>query len=175
MKQGESGCPICLLTAPPWLGAISLALYVQALDQLWDTYSGNGGETILSNCHHKVFHPALSLKTAEYISRNLGQVSVSEERRSRAPGLFSQETITQGYATRPLLTPDEVRMLGRDEVIILSRDALPIRGKRLGFPDLKALRERAKLRPTPLRRLEVPNPPTFTPCWRRGERLTQGE
>ncbi len=137
---------------------ISLALYVQALDQLWDTYGQNGGETILSNCHHKVFHPALSLKTAEYISRNLGQVSVSEERRSRAPGLFSQETITQGYATRPLLTPDEVRMLGREEVIILSRDALPIRGKRLGFPDVKLLRERAKLRPTPLRRLELSLP-----------------
>ena len=116
---------------------VSLALYVQALDQLWDTYGLNGGETILSNCHHKVFHGALSLKTAEYISRNLGQKSVAEERRSRAPGWFSQETITQGYTTRPLLTPDEVRMLGRDEVIVLSRDALPVRGKRLGFPDLK--------------------------------------
>ena len=136
---------------------VSLALYVQALDQLWDAYGLNGGETILSNCHHKVFHPALSLKTAEYISRNLGQVSVSEERRSRAPGWFSQETITQGYATRPLLTADEVRMLGEDEVIILSRGALPIRGKRLGFPDLRKLRERAKLRPTPLARLELPD------------------
>ncbi len=136
---------------------ISLVLYVQALDQLWDSYGLNGGETILSNCHHKVFHPALSLKTAEYISRNLGQVSVTEERRSRAPGWFSQETITQGYATRPLLTADEVRMLGEDEVIILSRGALPIRGKRLGFPDLKRLRERAKLRPTPQARLELPD------------------
>ena len=94
-----------------------------------------------------------------YISRNLGQVSVSEERRSRAPGLFGPETITQGYAARPLLTPDEVRMLGRDEVIILSRDALPIRGKRLGFPDLKVLRERAKLRPTRLHKREEPTPP----------------
>ena len=47
---------------------VSLALYVQALDQLWDTYGVNGGETILSNCHHKVFHPALSLKTAECTS-----------------------------------------------------------------------------------------------------------
>lgn len=46
---------------------VSLALYVQALDQLWDTYGQNGGETILSNCHHKVFHPALSLKTAERV------------------------------------------------------------------------------------------------------------
>ena len=136
---------------------VSLALYVQALDQLWDTYGLNGGETILSNCHHKVFHGALSLKTAEYISRNLGQKSVSEERRSRAPGWFAPETITQGYTTRPLLTPDEVRMLGRDEVIVLSRDAMPVRGKRLGFPDLKVLRERAQLPPTLLERLELPN------------------
>jgi type IV secretory pathway TraG/TraD family ATPase VirD4 len=30
---------------------VSLALYVQALDQLWDTYGQNGGETTLSNCH----------------------------------------------------------------------------------------------------------------------------
>ena len=136
---------------------VSLALYVQALDQLWDTYGLNGGETILSNCHHKVFHGALSLKTAEYISRNLGQKSVSEERRSRAPGWFAPETITQGYTTRHLLTPDEVRMLGRDEVIVLSRDATPIRGKRLGFPDLKVLRERAQLSPTLLARLELPD------------------
>jgi len=102
----------------------------------------------------------LSLKTAEYISRHLGQVSVPEERRSRAPGWFSQETVTQGYTTRPLLTPDEVRMLGKGEVIILSRDALPIRGKRLGYPDLKVLRKRAMLKPTPLRKLE---PPTLQP------------
>ena len=136
---------------------VSLALYVQALDQLWDTYGLNGGETILSNCHHKVFHGALSLKTAEYISRNLGQKSVSEERRSRAPGWFAPETITQGYTTRPLLTPDEVRMLGRDEVIVLSRDATPIRGRRLGFPDLKVLRERAQLPPTLLGMLELPD------------------
>lgn len=137
---------------------VSLALYVQALDQLWDSYGLSGGETILANCHHKVFHPALSLKTAQYISDNLGRVSVPEEKRSRAPGLFGPETITQGYAARPLLTPDEVRMLGPDEIIVLSRNALPIRGKRLGFPDLKVLKERARLGPTPLRRLELPTP-----------------
>ena len=156
---------------------VSLALYVQALDQLWDTYGLNGGETILSNCHHKVFHGALSLKTAEYISRNLGQKSVSEERRSRAPGLFSQETITQGYTTRPLLTPDEVRMLGRDEVIVLSRDATPIRGKRLGFPDLNVLRERAQLPPTPLTKLELPevaSTPTDEEAHRKNSANTTG-
>ena len=150
---------------------VSLALYVQALDQLWDTYGLNGGETILSNCHHKVFHGALSLKTAEYISRNLGQKSVAEERRSRAPGWFAPETITQGYTTRPLLTPDEVRMLGRDEVIVLSRDAMPIRGKRLGFPDLKVLRERAQLPPTPLTKLELPDV-TSTPTDEEAPRKT---
>ena len=48
-------------------------------------------------------------------------------------------------------------MLGRDEVIVLSQDATPIRGKRLGFPDLKMLRERAQLPPTPLTRLELPD------------------
>ena len=38
----------------------------------------------------------------------------------------------------------------------LPRRALPVRGKRLGFPDLKVLRERARRGPTPLQRFESP-------------------
>ena len=41
-------------------------------------------------------------------------------------------------------------MLGRNEVTLLSRDAMPVRGKQSGFPSLEVLRGRVQLPLAPL-------------------------
>ena len=99
---------------------VILAVYVQALEQLWDTYGHYGGETVLANCNHKVFFPGRSLKTNEYISRSLGTLSHLEKRLSRRRGVGQPETVSRGFVSRPLLTSDQVWMLPRDKTVIFS-------------------------------------------------------
>ena len=72
-----------------------------------------------------------SQKTAEYFSKQLGEitvwdesVSVSESKGKEEKG--KSESKSTNKFSRPLMTPDEIRRLGDDECIIIEKGVKPI-------------------------------------------------
>jgi len=111
---------------------LALALGVQALGQLEALYGRHGAETIRTNCATKVVLHGLDYDSAEAVSRALGERTVRQEFRSRQPRepLVTSYSYAEHQTPRRLLTADEVRRLGRDELLVLVSNLRPIRARR---------------------------------------------
>jgi type IV secretion system protein VirD4 len=126
---------------------VSALVYVQDLSQFDATYGAAKAKTIRSNCHTKVFYPPKDLETAKYISDYAGSQSRMTRSVSKEAGPFPTRRYLYSESKRELITPDEVRKLGDEHVIIFAGDKAPIKAKRLvyfkvpwmkGFTDLPA-------------------------------------
>lgn len=109
---------------------ISFNVILQNLDQLENLYK-DSYETIMANCDTHLFLGSNSQKTAEYFSKQLGEitvwdesVSVSESKGKEEKG--KSESKSTNKFSRPLMTPDEIRRLGDDECIIIEKGVKPI-------------------------------------------------
>ena len=104
---------------------------LQSLSQLEARYGRANAQTILTNCATKMALAGLDVETAEYFSRSLGPATVTDPRRSRTRPWLSVFPRTLHDTTqehgRPLLTPDEVRRLPQDEMLVLTGNRLPMR------------------------------------------------
>ncbi len=126
---------------------VSALVYVQDLSQFDATYGAAKAKTIRSNCHTKVFYPPKDLETAKYISDYAGSQSRMTRSVSKEAGPFPTRRYLYSESKRELITPDEVRKLGDEHVIIFAGDKAPIKARRLlyfklpwmkGFTDLPA-------------------------------------
>jgi type IV secretion system protein VirD4 len=109
---------------------IAFYLGLQSLSQLTDRYGKSTAETILANCSTKIALAGLDIDSAEYISRCLGQTTLVTSRRSLSTeGIFGPVQAI-GYSRaeteRALLTPDEVRRLGRNQALVVSANRPPL-------------------------------------------------
>ena len=109
---------------------ISFNVILQNLDQLENLYK-DSYETIMANCDTHLFLGSNSQKTAEYFSKQLGEItvwdesiSVSESKGKEEKG--KSESKSTNKFSRPLMTPDEIRRLGDDECIIIEKGVKPI-------------------------------------------------
>jgi type IV secretion system protein VirD4 len=108
---------------------------------------------VRGNLGYLLVFPSTEHRTAEEISKLLGDQTLYVETRSRssADSLFaSRRTTTLRDQRRPLLTPDEVRRLSNDTPILLATGAFPILNRMAGYYALRRLRRRTRLLP-PLR------------------------
>ena len=107
---------------------IALWLGIQSLSQLNQTYGNHAAQTIMSNCATKVALHGLDYQTAEYVSKSLGEQTISHSSSSFNIGL-SGGSIGSHAAKhrRPLLTPDEVMRIGEDEAIARTSNKYPMR------------------------------------------------
>jgi type IV secretion system protein VirD4 len=130
---------------------VSALVYVQDVSQFDATYGTAKAKTIRSNCHTKVFYPPKDLETAKYISDYAGSQSRVTRSMSKEAGPFPTRRYLYSESKRELITPDEVRKLGDEHVIIFAGDKAPIKAKRLlyfklpwmkGFTDLLATKVR---------------------------------
>jgi type IV secretory pathway TraG/TraD family ATPase VirD4 len=103
-------------------------LAVQSFNQIYKAYGSH--ETITSNCDTTVRFTPNNTKTAEEISRQIGQTSVRHAHRTESGGGAS---VSEPEVGRPLMTPDEVRRLGVDEVLVFARGRRPIRAPLLQY------------------------------------------
>lgn len=103
---------------------IALVLGVQALSQLDTLYGRHGAETIRINCATKIVMHGLDYSGAEAISRSLGEQTVQHQARS------SEDRWQEQQVRRPLLTADEVRRIGEDELLVLIGNRRPARVKK---------------------------------------------
>lgn len=127
---------------------ISALVYVQDLSKFAGTYGEANAKAILSNCDTQVFYPPKDLETARYISSSCGAQSRRVQSFSKEPGMFETKRYTYSEAKRELITPDEVRQLGRENVIVFAGDKPPIKAKRLTWLKHRWIRKETRLPPT---------------------------
>ena len=143
---------------------VCACIVCQDMEQLHKLYGER--EEITVHCHYKVVLTPTGLKTAEYLSQLCGTTTVHHRHLSRRVGsLFGSQPSTEApnEVRRPLLTPDEVLRLPKDQALIFQHGGYPIRARRIKYYEDPEFARRASLPvaarllppapPLPLRRL----------------------
>jgi type IV secretion system protein VirD4 len=111
---------------------MSALVYVQDLGQLEAAYGRDEAQTIRGNCHNQVYYRPSDHDTATHVSRLCGQTSVEDVRVS---GTFGEER-SYGQRPRELITPDEVRQMAHEHVIVFAGRKPPMMAHRLEWFNL---------------------------------------
>jgi type IV secretion system protein VirD4 len=130
---------------------VSALVYVQDLSQFDATYGTAKAKTIRSNCHTKLFYPPKDLETAKYISEYAGSQSRMTRSVTKEAGWSQVRRYLYSESKRELITSDEVRQLGRENVIIFADEKAPIKAKRLAYFKLPWMKPYADLPATPVK------------------------
>lgn len=120
------------LTALPGLG-VRVWAFVQEMAELVRLYGPNTSETVLSQAEVKQFFAVQNDKLARTLSAALGQRTVKT--RSHNLGRFDDDDIGEslGEAGRPLMSPEEIRLMPKDRQLLLISSLPPILAERLPF------------------------------------------
>lgn len=105
---------------------IGLCLGIQDAEQLVQHYGRSDAETIRSNCLTQIYFPGQGLKSAQYLSRVLGQTSFADGR-------------------GPLLSPDQIRMLPTNQAIVIAGQHQPLKVKLKPYYRKRRLLKRSQL------------------------------
>src|SRR5262249_14678956 len=105
---------------------VSIWLGVQSLGQLEARYGKANAQTILSNCSTKIALSGLDFESADYISKSLGERTVSQPRVTRHGILRTTYSRVTEHHSRKLLTRAEVRRIGRHQAIVISGNRRPM-------------------------------------------------
>ena len=121
---------------------IKVYLITQDLAQLHETYGAN--ESITGNSHIQNAYSPNNPKTAEHLSKLVGETTIIEERVSSSQsGFLGKTSYSKNYdhVKRPLITPDECRSLRGTQTI--NKKIIP--GEMLifvaGFPPIKGVQK----------------------------------
>lgn len=99
--------------------SLGFLICLQNLVKLYDIYGNNNTITILNNMKTKCILPSLSdYEALSYISNLCGDKEIETESKSG-----DKKTISQ--ATRKLFTPDEIRRIEDDKILIIAHNKLP--------------------------------------------------
>jgi hypothetical protein len=124
---------------------IGCLLVVQDLAQLTKEYGKEDADTILTNATTKLCLAGVTHDDAEYFSKLAGTTTVhSTNRGSTHPLLLpwaDRGNRGVGEVARPLITPDELRTLGDDVLVVAGRHH-PVRARQARYYQDKALRSR---------------------------------
>jgi type IV secretion system protein VirD4 len=110
---------------------IAIIAGLQSISQLETLYGKSEAETIFANFNNKVILNGLEYRTAEEISRLLGEYTHTEKRvsYSKSGGFLSgRTTTTESYHphARRLLTADEIRRYDSKKLILVSTNLPPV-------------------------------------------------
>jgi type IV secretion system protein VirD4 len=113
------------LTALPALG-VRVWMFVQELAELVRLYGPHTAQTILSQAEVKQFFAVQSDQLAKRLSETLGQKTVKT--RNYSLGRFDDDEIGESLSEtgRPLMAPDEIRLMGPGTQLLLIKAALPV-------------------------------------------------
>jgi type IV secretion system protein VirD4 len=163
--QGENCRPVLLLldeagrTAIPSLSehattvvgrGISLWVAVQSLSQLDAVYGKARAQVLRDNMETQLYYRPANQETAEYLERCLGRKSGFATSHSTHEGVETGAGLSeQGI---PLLTAQEIKQLGDEEIIGFHRNLPPFRAKRMDWRRFEVLAQRRRM---PASRLPV--------------------
>lgn len=128
---------------------IQLYLIFQDTVQVKEAYGDK--ESVVAGLQVKVFYAPNKAETAEEISKMTGKTTVSKQEvsysGSRNGVMLNQMSISEQQVERPLMTPDEVGRLSRDESLIIVTGEPPIRAKKIRYFQIPEFKRRAKMAP----------------------------
>jgi type IV secretion system protein VirD4 len=110
---------------------IGIVVGLQALSQLAEIYGRDAAAAILDNLQTKIILAGLNFESADPISKLLGEATVVQPRRGKSMGpvgvLAKGRSLMWQDSVRRLMTPDEVRRIGENEMLVITRNLPPIR------------------------------------------------
>lgn len=114
---------------------ISLAIGIQGMEQLEQNYGDKNAATILNNLKTKLVFSGLTGETARYISELTGVTTVETKNVSKnsggqGNGFFGTTSESKSSMKRELYTPDEIRRMDDDSVLIIAHNKNPIMDKK---------------------------------------------
>jgi type IV secretion system protein VirD4 len=112
---------------------IVLAPVIQDLSQLEEVYGQAVTETFLSTANIRIAYAQNSLKTAKYLSDELGFRTIRTRSRSHRFADPWQGHISESQAKRELLLPHEIRELDRRKELLLMEAAPPIKADKIRY------------------------------------------
>jgi len=105
--------------------ACGLILGIQSRSQLYDLYGEEGGETIINSCANFMCYPRIGPEDAKWVSRLLGDTTVQDYAKTYQYGdILAQHRKSE--TKRPLLSPDEIRALPPDRLIVIAGTRRPV-------------------------------------------------
>ncbi|WP_029058376.1 type IV secretory system conjugative DNA transfer family protein [Stappia stellulata] len=123
-------------------------IVVQELQEITRVYGAEALATILSQTDVKLFYGFASHKTAQLVSRLLGEYEFMGESFGVGQEIFSDLNLSLAPRNKPLLSPTQLRELPEDEQIIFAQNLPPIRALKAGYQEVDPWR--SQVRPTPL-------------------------
>jgi type IV secretion system protein VirD4 len=162
-EQGIGCYPVLLLideagrTAIPSLAdhattvvgrGITLWIAIQALSQLETVYGKARADTLRNNMESQIYYRQASQETAEYLQRSLGYRSGFAHSHTTHEGVETSEG--QAEQAVSLMTAQEIKQMGDDEIIGFHRNLPPFKAKRMDWRGFPFLIERQAIPPPPL-------------------------
>ncbi|MDE3121604.1 MAG: type IV secretory system conjugative DNA transfer family protein, partial [Paracoccaceae bacterium] len=165
-------------TSMAFLGGYGIKVYLIAQDTPQITAAYGQHESIIGNCHIRIYYTPNRLETAEPLSRSFGKTTVITEQITESGSRFGATLgeVSRSYreVERDLLTPDELLALPQpvknadgSKIVEPGAAIVSVAGRRpiyakqsLWFLD-PVLREREAIRPAPI--VTAPPPAAHTP------------
>ena len=116
----------------------------QGLSWLDRTYGHETRDGIISCCGHQIFMATNDATTSEYVSKALGERTVSNQSVTRRPFAMTQSTPSKNVSVigRPLMTPEGVRRLDAAKQIIVREGHRPALVRKIQYFKDRAFKSR---------------------------------
>lgn len=106
-------------------------LVSQDVNQLNKAYTKDN--SIIANCHVRVFYTPNDDNSAEMISKSLGKQTIRVQSHSSGNGGFGGGSDSTSEIARDLMTPDEVKRLEYEKELVFVAGHKPIKGNKLFY------------------------------------------
>lgn len=125
---------------------ISLSLGLQGMEQLKENYGDDKASNLLNNLKTKVIFSGLTGESAEYVSELTGVTTVETKSFSKNSGqgfdIIGTTSKSASATQRKLYTPDEIRRLPDDKVLIIAHNRDPVEDKKNSWFKLKKYQDK---------------------------------
>jgi len=117
-------------------------LIVQSINQLNKSYTKEN--SIVDNCHIRVFFTPNDENTPGYISKMLGKKTIEFKTQSGKIGAVFDGSESTSRIARELMTPEEVTQLSKNESIVFVTGNKPIHAQKIFYYEEKYFTEKVK-------------------------------
>ena len=118
---------------------------IQSFEAMEKAYSKEDVKILVQQCECQIYVDLQSYDTAKMITENLGKYTIKTQNYALGHSKKDKISLNQNETGRSLLNPRE--LLESDEPIILSKNAPPIRAKKIGYHEVMPWCEWAEINP----------------------------
>ena len=125
---------IATVTATARSRRIGISVGLQGVEQLKRNYGEENANDIMNNLKTKMIYSGLTGSSAQYVSDLAGVTTIETKSYSTQPqtgqdiatSLFAGQSVQKSGTRRELITPDEVRRMDEDKVLIIAHNRNPV-------------------------------------------------